>query len=337
MTTSPDNHTDIEQELAERLGRLAHTFIAELDAQGRLVETGGAQTLQSLRQQHQRHPAFVRASTAQPSPSFPPTPDQALTGLLEEQPRPPAPRRAPTDAADTPATGAAWIDRSPAPVLRGTRVLPRAGRLMSVTTGTASPRDASDGTPQPSPDEQPSTDSRNGTSSATAPHEHADRWENAHRTAATADRLKAANAHRLELTHVASDDERVTIHIRAITLHDWEYWLTTIGVPLDASTQRSGQAQIAIGRIDEVDIHLTAHRVPHLLEQAVQAADTPYCLGGRCYDLAVDHSDRHGQTWHYLGHRQEDETPLLTLHGSDGPHYPFPAVITSNGPLTPTA
>lgn len=337
MTTSPDNHTDLEQELTERLSRLAHTFIAELDAQGRLVETGGAQTLRSLRQQHQRHPAWVRVSPAQPSPSFPPTADQALTGLLEEQPRTPAPRRAPTDAVDAHTNDAAWIARSPAPALRGTRVLPRAGRLTSVSTGTAPTGEASDGTPQPSPDEQPFTDTWNDTSSATAPQEHADRWENVHRTAATADRLKAANAHRLELTHVASDDGRVTVHIRAVTLHDWEYWLTTIGVPFDAATQRCGQAQIAIGRIDEVDIHLTAHRVPHLLEQAVQAADTPYCLGGRFYDLAVDHSDRHGQTWHYLGHRQEDETPLLTLHGTDGPHYPFPAVITSNGPLTPTA
>ncbi|MFG2478821.1 BN159_2729 family protein [Streptomyces fagopyri] len=332
MTITPDNHTDVERELAARLGQLAHTFIAELDAQGRLVETGGAQTLQSLRQQHQRQPNFVPAFTPQASPSFPPTADQMLTGLLEEQPRPPAPRRAPTDTA-----AAAWMARSPAPVLRGTRVLPRADRRAPVTTGTAHTRDAPGSDPQPSPNEQPPTNTQDVAGSATAPHEHADRWENVNRTAAMADKIRTANAHRLELTHIASDDERVTIHIRALTLDDWEYWLTTIGAPLDAPTQRRGQVQIAAGQIDEVDIHLTADRVPHLLEQAVQAADTPYCLGGRFYDLAVDHSDRHGQTWHYLGHRQEDETPLLTLHGTDGPHYPFPAVITANGPLTPTA
>ncbi|MFD8425237.1 BN159_2729 family protein [Streptomyces sp. NPDC059466] len=337
MTATPDNHTDIEEELTRRLGRLAHTFIAELDALGRLVHTGGAQDLGSPGQQHQAHPHFVPVATPQASPSLPAEAEQALTDLVTAQSRLPAPREAPADTADAQPADTAWIAHSPIAALRGTMVLPRADRRTPVTDVTSHPRDTPGSTPRPSPTEQPATATQDDTGDTTAHHEHAARWDVANRTATTADRLRTANAHRLELTHIASDDERVSVQIRAITLDDWEHWLTTIGAPLAAPTHRCGEAQIATGRIDEVDIHLTAHGVPPLLEQAVQAAVTPYCLGGRVYDLAFDHSDRHGQTWRYLGHCQEDEIPLLTLHGTDGPHYPMPSVITANGPLVPLA
>ncbi|MGW4669284.1 BN159_2729 family protein [Streptomyces sp. NPDC004324] len=343
MTANPDNHTDIEQELTRRLGRLAHTFIAELDALGRLADAGGALPLGSPDQRDLPPADFAPGAAPRPAPAEPTAAERAPTRLATGPARPPAPRRAPTDSVDARPTGDSWIPHPPIVALRGTMVLPRADRRTPVADGAAHPLGIPDGTAHPSPTEQPATTAPDDTGDtgdtgdATAHHEHAARWEVVNRAAATADRLRAAHAHRLELTHIASDDERVTVQIRALALDDWEYWLTAVGAPPAAHTHRSGEAQVASGEIDEVGIHLTAHGVPHLLEQAVRAAETPYCLGGRVYDLALDHSDRHGQRWHYLGHCQEDETPLLTLDGTDGPHYPFPSVVTANGPLVPTA
>ncbi|WP_158104012.1 BN159_2729 family protein, partial [Streptomyces carpinensis] len=157
------------------------------------------------------------------------------------------------------------------------------------------------------------------------------------KAAVTAARLRAENAGRLEVTQIASDDERVTVHIHALSLGDWEYWLTAIGAPLNAPTHRSGWAQSAIGHLDGVEVHLTAEAVPRLLEEAAQRATEPFCLGGRIYDLALGHTDRHGQTWHYQGQRQEDDTPLFTLGGTSGPSYPLTSIVTANGPLAPTA
>ncbi|MFF3518906.1 BN159_2729 family protein, partial [Streptomyces sp. NPDC002573] len=69
--------------------------------------------------------------------------------------------------------------------------------------------------------------------------------------------------------------------------------------------------------------------------EAAHRATEPYCLGGRVYDLALGHTDRLGQTWHYHGGRQEDDTPLFTLGGTSGPSYPLTSIVISNGPLTP--
>ncbi len=39
MTTAPDHHTDIEQDLTRRLAELARAFIADLSARGHLTHT----------------------------------------------------------------------------------------------------------------------------------------------------------------------------------------------------------------------------------------------------------------------------------------------------------
>ncbi|MFF3634135.1 BN159_2729 family protein [Streptomyces sp. NPDC002250] len=155
--------------------------------------------------------------------------------------------------------------------------------------------------------------------------------------AVTAARLRAENAARLEVTQIASDDERVDVHIHAVSLGDWEYWLTAIGAPLDAPTRRSGWVQTATGRLDGVEVRLTAEAVPRLLQEAAQQATDPFLLGGRVYDLARAHTDRHGQTWHHHGRRQEDDIPLVTLGGADDPCYPLTSIAVANGPLTPAA
>lgn len=51
MTTVPEIRTAVEAHLAEQLGTFAREFVAELEAQGRLVEVGGAGVLERLRTQ----------------------------------------------------------------------------------------------------------------------------------------------------------------------------------------------------------------------------------------------------------------------------------------------
>ncbi|WP_143668439.1 hypothetical protein, partial [Streptomyces carpinensis] len=63
MTTVPGNRMDVEQELTARLSELAHAFIADLNAQGRLVETGGAEALRQLREQNRTQHSATEAET----------------------------------------------------------------------------------------------------------------------------------------------------------------------------------------------------------------------------------------------------------------------------------
>ncbi|MFD0502233.1 BN159_2729 family protein [Streptomyces chiangmaiensis] len=86
-------------------------------------------------------------------------------------------------------------------------------------------------------------------------------------------------------------------------------------------THRIGTTQTATGHLNNTPIHLTAHHVPHLLDQATTTADDPYYHHGRIYDLARGHTDRHGQTWLYTGQRQPDNTPSSP---STAPTTPLP-------------
>lgn len=290
MTVAPGNRTDLEQELIARLSELARAFLADLNAQGRLVETGGAETLRRLREQSQQS-------------------RQAQQGWVPQ-----------TQTGDAEAVEAA-VHTAPAGPVLWTAI---------ATSDTADSPPATDTTCL----QQGSCVSRTGT--GTEEPNAADGNEVQPLAAVAAARLRTENAGRLEVTQITSDHGRVTIHIHALSLDDWEYWLTAIGTPLNAPTHRTGWAQTATGEVDGVEVLLTAHDVPRLLEEATLRATEPFCLGGRVYDLALGHTDRHGQTWHYVGERQEDDTPLFTLGGSSGPSYPLPSIVTANGPLTPT-
>ncbi|MFE9312835.1 BN159_2729 family protein [Streptomyces sp. NPDC006706] len=299
MTTTPDSRGDveIERELTEQLAQLARRFIAGLQAQGRLAETGGAEALKRLQGQ-----------------------DEAQRGLPgTEQP-----------AADV--TEAVAGPKPPTPALRGAIAPPGTGLDAPPASDTAA------SVPQPAvvPVAEQIPAIRPAAARITGAEEQgvAD-WTPAQaRTAAVAARLRAENEGRLETTHITWDHERVVIHIHALSLDHWEYWLTAIGAALDAPTHRAGWAQTAAGQIDAVDVHLTAYQVPHLLDKAVAAAGEPFFLGGRVYDLARGQVDRHGQVWSSLGQRREDGMPLLTLCGTSGPPYPLTSIVTANGPLS---
>ncbi|MFD8724505.1 BN159_2729 family protein [Streptomyces sp. NPDC059629] len=294
MTITPDNRTDVEQELAEQLGQLAQRFVARLKAEGRLVETGGAQALKRLQEQDEAQRSLREAA-------------EGAFDIIDHlpSPKPPTPTLPPhTFQAHTP--------HAPADVPQPTNLPQPAGVPTAEQIPTISPAAAH--------------------SASTPDHSAADHAQA--RSATTAARLRAENAGRLEVMQIAPDHERITIHIRALSLSDWEYWLAAIGAPLDAPTHRAEGAQIAAGQIDGIDVHLTAHEVPRLLDEATKAAEEPFHLAGRIYDLARGQIDRHGQTWLHLGQRQTDNMPLLTLCGTSGPLYPLTSIVMANGPLT---
>ncbi|MEU2051781.1 BN159_2729 family protein [Streptomyces bungoensis] len=317
MTIADGSGTDVERELTARLRELARVFIADLQAQGRLVETGGADTLQGLGQQNLARRRPPESEPADPEAGSTETDAPPATGAtppwepvttphaggdtpgLFTTPRPPhipgvsEPHPASTHEPDAPAT-------TPVPAQLPAALEPAPSR----SAGAQEPRTDVGGQTQPP-------------------------------AAVAAARLRAENNDRLEVTRIASDHERVTVHIHAVSLGDWEYWLNEIGAPLNVPTHRSGWAQTAIGHLDGVEVHLTADAVPRLLEEAAQLAAEPFLLWGRVYDLAVGYIDRLGQIWHHHSRRGEDGVPLFTLGGSSGTLHPLPCIVMANGPLTP--
>ncbi|MGW5126209.1 BN159_2729 family protein [Streptomyces sp. NPDC004069] len=302
MTSTPESRDDaeVERELIEQLAQLARRFIADLQTQGRLVETGGAEALQRLREQDETQRGLPEADRAVVIAE---ADAEAVVG--------PAPRIvAPRDAISLPGNGlgALVVPDAAAPVPQPA-VVPVAEQIPTVRPAAARTPGAEEQSPV--------------------------HWDPAQaRTAAVVARLRAENAGRLEIRHITSNHERVTVHIHALSLGDWDYWLTAIGAPLDAPSHRTGWAQIVHGQIDGVEVQLTADEVPRLLDQAAEAAGEPFRLGGRVYDLARGQLDRHGQLWRYLGQRQDDGVPLLALGGTSGPLYPLTSIVTVNGPLS---
>ncbi|MGV9905731.1 BN159_2729 family protein [Streptomyces sp. NPDC003388] len=462
MTDAYGKDSDVERELTARLRELAHAFIADLNAQGRLVETGGADTLRRLRQHNLPPHPLPRAEPGDPhatgaettqadidpapntpprwerviapragkdTPGLPPTP-RPLRILDEPEPYPPSahtpdPRDAPAAAPQAVAlepspahqitalqpvpAGQAAVrtptlagqTTTPTPVPAGQAAVPTpapAGQAtvlqpvpagQAVRTGPSAPAPAPEAAvlepvragqaagagapvPVPAPEAAGLEPVRAGQAAgagapvpAPAPEaavlepvpagqaaghgpvpgqgpgarepRTADGGQVQSPAAVTAARLRAENAARLEVTQITADHEDVSVHIHAVSLGDWEYWLSAIGAPLNAPTHRSGWVQTATGRLDGVEVRLTAEAVPRLLQEAAQQATDPFLLGGRVYDLALGHTDRHGQTWHYQGRRQEDDIPLVTLGGTGGPSYPLTSIVVANGPLTPAA
>ncbi|MFF8476092.1 BN159_2729 family protein [Streptomyces sp. NPDC015414] len=462
MTIAYNKDTDLERELTARLSELAHAFIADLNAQGRLVETGGADTLRRLRQQHPTPPPAPDADPGEPGgevteieahpvpgapaqweavtapcsgedtpgppatprplrilgasepcpvgltmPDFCDAPAPALEPALVHQPtapapgpvtgqgtgvqeprttdesqtQPPAPARqaavpAPASARPTAASAPASARPTAAPALAATRrpvaLGPVTGQNTGQNTGAQGPRTADGSQAQPPPPTQqveglephsaqqaaelapvpvhqtvglepalaqqpaapaPEPAQHTGVQESRTPGEDGARPS----AAVTAARLRAENAARLEVTGITADHDRVDVRIHAVSLSDWEYWLAAIGAPLNAPTHRSGWVQTATADLDGVEVRLTAEAVPRLLQEAAQRAADPFVLGGRVYDLALNHTDRLGQMWLYDGLRQEDDTPLLTLDGTSGPPYPLTSIVEANGPLTPVA
>lgn len=332
MTTTPEARTGVESELAARLKELAHTFVAQLEDQGRLVEAGGAGVLQNLRRQIEARrspsdsfqaavdtiaedcgypgPVAVRIATALQHKGI------LAPGEASAEPKP--------SAVAAPVRGMAVFTRgrtaaAPAPAVTPVQAVERVeGQTPQIRPAAAVPPAAAP-TPAPTP--------------APAP---AAAWEeqrgNAIRLAAD---LGRRHQHRLEVMAITPDQERVTIAIKATALEDWEYWLEAIGAPRNVVTRTVGYAQVAAGRIDGVDVHLTAHDVPRFLHEASKAALDPFYLWGRIYDLGAAHVDAGRRVWLFLGQRHDDGMPLLVLRGSNEPPYPLASVVMHFGPLTP--
>lgn len=140
------------------------------------------------------------------------------------------------------------------------------------------------------------------------------------RAVSVAASLQSDHLARLEAMQIKADGERVTVAIKATCLDDWEYWLDAIGAPRNVRTRTAGHAQVAAGTLDGVAVHLTAHGVPELLQEASDTAADPFFLWGRIYDLGTGQVDRADRIWLSLGRRQDERgMPLLVLRGTDGP------------------
>ncbi|MFF3885420.1 BN159_2729 family protein [Streptomyces sp. NPDC001914] len=157
------------------------------------------------------------------------------------------------------------------------------------------------------------------------------------RAVSVAASLQSDHLARLEAMQIMADGERVTVAIKATCLDDWEYWLDAIGAPRNVRTRTAGHAQVAAGTLDGVAVHLTAHGVPELLQEASDTAADPFFLWGRIYDLGMGQVDRTDRIWLSLGRRQDERgMPLLVLRGTDGPPYPLASIVMAHGPLTAT-
>ncbi|WP_019060043.1 BN159_2729 family protein [Streptomyces prunicolor] len=329
MTTTPELETQLAARLGERLGEYAKGFFTALQAQGHLVEAGDAAVLKRLRTQVEARRNLpdvyqVAVDTIVDECGYPSEVAVRVAtalrrkGLLggDGEPRPgpqpePGPGRGPLS-----------------PAARGAVVLPVAPRLERAVVQRLTVERVNGQAPEIRPAAARQTNPRaEGTAG----------WEAACAHAVTvAATLQLQHAGRLDLTEIAPDRDRVTVVIRAHSLRDWEYWLDAIGAPPNVATRTVENAQLAAGQINGAPVHLTAHDVPHLLHEAEQAAREPFYLWGRMYDLSRGQVDRHGNTWLFLGHRQDGGMPLLLLRGTDGPVYPLGSIVMNSGPLTAT-
>ncbi|MCX5601559.1 BN159_2729 family protein [Streptomyces phaeochromogenes] len=316
MTTSPEIRSAAEEELVARFRTVAKAYVDDLQSQGRLVEVGGANVLERLRTEIEGRGAFsdVHQKTADvicDTCAYPrAVADRIATalqraGVLRDGPEPQH------DRADTPAP-------QPSPSTRGALVMHREpGAAPSPKPAPAPPR------PVPA-----AAAFREGVQAAAG-------WDaSLARAESVAVQLRAEHAGRLEAMQIAADAERVTVAIKAVSLQDWTYWLAAIGARVDVVTRQAGYAQIAPGRVDGVDVHLTAHEVPRLLAEAMTAAGEGFYLWGRVYDLTVPQVDRQGRAWLYLGMRKQDGMPMLTGRGSTV-QAPLASVVVQDGPLLP--
>ncbi|MER5470691.1 BN159_2729 family protein [Streptomyces sp. NPDC002685] len=350
MTTMPGIRTAVEADLAEQLGTFAREFVAELEAQGRLVEVGGAGVLERLRTQvetWQNCPEAYHAAvdTIVEDCGYPSEVAMRIATALNrkglipggEDPEPQqdrAPASSPNRKGLKPVGGDTepQHDRAPAssplvPAARGAIVLHLAergaGRSMAEHGAVPVPKRVDGEVPRVRPAAARTRTVGWGSASA--------------RAVSVAAALQSDHLARLEAMQISADGERVTVAIKATCLADWEYWLDAIGAPRNVRTRTAGHAQVAAGTLDGVAVHLTAHGVPELLQEASDAAADPFYLWGRIYDLGKGQIDRTDRIWLSLGRRQDERgMPLLILRGTDGPPYPLTSIIMTHGPLTAT-
>ncbi|MET7746794.1 BN159_2729 family protein [Streptomyces sp. NPDC005385] len=329
MTTTPtpvpESRTAVEAELTARLSQIAGTFVAELEAQGRLVEAGGAGVLDHLRKQvedrqHLSEAYRVAVDTIVDDCGYPSDVAarivQALQrrGLIPGEDGPePQHERTPDPTPLSPASRGSIVVRLPdrETASRAAQQAPTVLTPVRVEGAVPHVRPAAAGTARPSD------------------------WNPAAAKAVTvAASLQIAHAGRLEVTRLEADGERVSVVIQAASLGDWEYWLAAIGARADVPTKTVDRAQIAAGICDGVAVHLTAHDVPELLAEARDAAGDPFYMWGRIYDLARGFLDQHDRVWVHLGLRDDQGMPLMLLRGGDSTQYRLGSIVVECGPLT---
>ncbi|WP_369043417.1 BN159_2729 family protein [Streptomyces sp. Midd1] len=333
MTTTPTSpaypepRTEFEAELAARLTRVADTFVSELRVQGRLVEPGGAGALEHLRARIESRnglsEAFrVAVDTIVDDCGYPSDVAarivQALQrrGLIPGDDGPePQHERTPAPGPLSPASRGSIVVRLPDRHAAGRAAEEPPAVLTPVRLAGVAPQvrpAAADGVPTRPSDWDPE----------------------AARAVTVATSLQVTHAGRLEATRIEADGNRVAVSIKAASLRDWEYWLAAIGARIDVRTRTVGDAQVAAGTVEGVEVHLTAHDVPVLLAAASDAAGDPFYMWGRIYDLSRGFLDQHDRVWVHLGQRDEQGMALMVLRGGDATPFPLASIVLANSTLT---
>ncbi|MFF9410498.1 BN159_2729 family protein [Streptomyces anandii] len=297
---------DVEQELTARLRELARAFIADLTAQGRLVESGGAQSLEELRG-HQPAPGRLSQGRLPTSgPTFAgdafdtgdagnagntgdagdagdagntgntedagntgnawDTGDAADSGTTEDGSSR-TPQTPIPSWATVDAAGITWISAG-ASVVHPRPAAPTSG------WGEGTPASGDRGAPPAAVDASHPlhalyASAASGTVEAPEPAAPAPTGprQDQSPSALLAARLRAEHAGRLEVTRIAFDQESVSVDIQALSLDDWYYWLGETGATPDAAAHHTEGARTATGHLDGVVVHLTAYDVPRLLHR----------------------------------------------------------------------
>ncbi|MER8030643.1 BN159_2729 family protein [Streptomyces bauhiniae] len=319
--TNPGLISAVEADLTERLTAVARAFVADLDTSRSLVEDGGADVLQKMRERQEAGGALQAAVDTITNVSGVPVDvahrvaaELVNRGILREDSVPARceePRPQPVPALS--------------PALRGAVVVPLPRGVAPAAPPTVAMHRVEGMEPTVRPDavkESPVDETELKAAASAA-------------AVTVAAELQLRHEGRLEVSAIVADGERVTVVIRAFSLEDWEYWLTAIQASINVPTRTVGNAQTAGGCIEGVDVHLVAHDVPHLLKRQFDSAGDPVYMWGRIYDLTRGQVDATGRTWLYLGHREASGMPLLVLRGSDRPAHSLGAIVMANGPLTP--
>ncbi|GGX97928.1 BN159_2729 family protein [Streptomyces anandii] len=282
---------DVEQELTARLRELARAFIADLTAQGRLVESGGAQSLEELRGHQPKPGRLFQEQLPTSGPTFADSAfdagnpgrafaggafdtgdagnagnpgDAADSGTTEDgsfrTPQTPIPSWATVDAA-----GITWISAG-ASVVHPRPAAPSSG--WAEDTPASGDRSAPPAAVDAShPLHALYASAASATAEASEPAAPAPTGPRQEQSpgALLAARLRAEHAGRLEVTRIAFDQESVSVDIHALSLDDWYYWLAETGATPDAAAHHTEGARTATGHLDGVVVHLTAYDVPRLL------------------------------------------------------------------------
>ncbi|WP_329139848.1 BN159_2729 family protein [Streptomyces sp. NBC_01476] len=151
----------------------------------------------------------------------------------------------------------------------------------------------------------------------------------------TASSLAAAYGAHPDVVSVLTEDERVVMIMHIRELSAWYVHRSMLGIRPETVLCHQDVC-IGTAMLVATPVRLVGHGVPGLLAQAAAAAQEPYRLWDRVYDLAAPLEDGHGTLWQHRGGWAPDGVPLLVPYGRREPCR-LPTVLRMAGSLEAAA